>query len=713
MAEELKGTVKTVIFTNEKTAYAVFRMEIIDANESLTVTVSGHIPYVGEQVLIRGCRVTHPRFGMQFKADTVQQVKPEKSEEIYRFLASGMIKGIGASVARKIVDHFGKETMEVLEKNIEQLTEVPGIGKKTLAKIKESYQNMGDLEELVFFLQSLGIHEKYALLIKQAYGKHVMEVLEQDPYRMVGEILGLGFKNVDKIALDKGISPEDEERIIQGVFYILTTVLANGHTCGPVEKVCQAAAKLLGLDYDKVRETAGGAMASGEIPSATYEDVRYVYLPYLHEAETESALRMQEMLEISPLSSVKLAIERFERENGMTLAAEQKEAVETALQSKVLIITGGPGTGKTTLVRAIISAMEQNGLAVKLMAPTGRAAKRLAISSGREADTIHKALEATMTKRGTTYFDKNESSPLEEDVIIVDEASMIDIPLFYHLLCALKTGARLVLVGDVDQLPPVGPGSPLKDLIAWGNVPVVTLQHIFRQEEGSGIIENATRIRQGLSCVPDEAGEFKIFYIENDEEAYDTVLRICEDTKYAVEENKMNIQVLSPMYKGSCGVMRLNQALQQMVQGRALSEKEKFLVGDKVMQSTNNYDKGVYNGDMGIVWAVTDHRLFVRFADKEVVYEGAERNDLQLAYVVTVHKSQGSEYDTVIFVLRPSQFIMLQRNLLYTGVTRAKKNTILITTESALERAISTYQTNTRYSLFLPFLKEEATDETL
>lgn len=713
MVEELKGTVKTVIFTNEKTAYAVFRMEITDANESLTVTVSGHIPYVGEQVLIRGCRVTHPRFGMQFKADTVQQVKPEKSEEIYRFLASGMIKGIGASVARKIVDHFGKETMGVLEKNIEQLMEVPGIGKKTLAKIKESYQNMGDLEELIFFLQSLGIHEKYALLIKQAYGKHVMEVLEQDPYRMVGEILGLGFKNVDKMALAKGISPENEERIIQGVFYILTTVLANGHTCGPVEKVCQAAAKLLGLDYDRVRETAGGAMTSGEIPSATYEDVRYVYLPYLHEAETESALRMQEMIEIEPRSSVKLAIERFERENGMTLAEEQKAAVETALQSKVLIITGGPGTGKTTLVRAIISAMEQNGLAVKLMAPTGRAAKRLAISSGREADTIHKALEASMTKRGTTYFDKNESSPLEEDVIIVDEASMIDMPLFYHLLCALKTGARLILVGDVDQLPPVGPGSPLKDLIAWGDVPVVTLQHIFRQEEGSGIIENATRIREGLSCVPDEAGEFKIFYIESDEEAYDTVLHICEDAKYAEEENKMNIQVLSPMYKGACGVMKLNQALQQMVQGRALSEKEKFLVGDKVMQSTNNYDKGVYNGDMGIVWAVTDHRLFVRFADKEVVYEGAERNDLQLAYVVTVHKSQGSEYDTVIFVLRPSQFIMLQRNLLYTGVTRAKRNTILITTESALERAISTYKTNTRYSLFLPFLKEEAIDETL
>ena len=323
------------------------------------------------------------------------------------------------------------------------------------------------------------------------------------------------------------------------------TFIANGHTCGPAEKVYEAAAKLLGLDGEIVRDIGEKGVESGEIPSAVYENQTYVYLPYLFEAETESAWRIKDMLDMEPLSSVKLAIEHFEKENNMTLAPEQKAAVKTALESKVMVITGGPGTGKTTLIRAIISAMEQNGKEVKLMAPTGRAAKRLAISGGREADTIHKGLEAAMTKRGTTYFDKNESSPLDEDVIIVDEASMIDIALFYHLLCALKEGARLILVGDVDQLPPVGPGTPLKDLIAWGDVPVVTLKHVFRQKEGSAIIENAIRIRDGEPCVPDEEGEFSVFYVEDDEEAYQTVLRICKDVEYVNDENKMNIQVLS------------------------------------------------------------------------------------------------------------------------------------------------------------------------
>lgn len=708
MTEEWQGVVKHIIFVNESTAYSVFRMEISELHESITVTETGHIPYIGEQIMIRGCRVTHPRFGMQFKADIIQTVKPEKSEEIYHFLASGMISGIGASMARKIVDYFGNDTLHVFEQQIERLMEIPGIGRKTLEKIKESYGRIGDMQELVFFLQSLGIHEKYAALIKQAYGKHVNEVLEEDPYRMVAEIMGLGFKNVDKMALAKGISIDNEERIVQGIFYILTTVIANGHTCGPAEKVYEAAAKLLGLDGERVRDIGEKGVESGEIPSAVYENQIYVYLPYLFEAETESAWRIKDMLDMESLSSVKLAVEHFEKENNMTLAPEQKAAVKTALESKVMVITGGPGTGKTTLIRAIISAMEQNGKEVKLMAPTGRAAKRLAISGGREADTIHKGLEAAMTKRGTTYFDKNESSPLDEDVIIVDEASMIDIALFYHLLCALKEGARLILVGDVDQLPPVGPGTPLKDLIAWGDVPVVTLKHVFRQKEGSAIIENAIRIRDGESCVPDEDGEFSVFYVEDDEEAYQTVLRICKDVEYVNDENKMNIQVLSPMYKGACGVSRLNEAIQEIAQGDNLQERGKFMVGDKVMQSVNDYDKGVYNGDMGIVWAVTDQRVFVRFLDREIVYEGAERNNLQLAYVVTVHKSQGSEYDTVIFVLRPSQFIMLQRNLLYTGVTRAKKNTILVTTEKALTRAISNYQSNKRYSLFLPFLKNEA-----
>ncbi len=708
MMEELRGIVKTIVFTSEDQSFCVFRMNERESGDSVTVAGSVITPYVGENVSVRGCWERHPRFGMQLKAESLEQIKPEKTDEIEKFLASGMIAGIGPSIAKKIVDHFGKNTLDIFENHIDALSEVPGIGEKTLERIKSSYAGVGILQELIMFLQSLGIPEHFAVSMNRMYGEDVMQVIRENPYRMVREISGLGFRNTDKIALSEGTSPEDNERIVQGIFYILMQISNNGHTCGPSERVYEAAAKVLNLDKETVSAIAREAVESGEIPSAVYEMERYLYLPYLYEAETESALRIKDMMEYdSSLGSAALAIEKFEREHDLSLAEEQKDAVKKAMEAGVMIITGGPGTGKTTLIQAIIVAVEQYGLTVRLMAPTGRAAKRLAISSGRDADTIHKALEASLREKGGTYFDKNESDPLEEDLIIVDEASMVDISLFYHLLCAMKQGARLILVGDTEQLPPVGPGTPLKDLIRWKAVPVVELNHIFRQEEGSGIIENAVRIRKGKSCIPDEKGEFQVISVQDDEDAYQEVMNLCSELAYGKEENKMRVQVLSPMYRGVCGVDNLNRSIQKMIGGKELEEHTKYMPGDKVMQTKNDYEKGIYNGDIGIVWAVTPQKIFVRYPEKEIIYEGQEKFDIQLAYAVTVHKSQGSEYDTVIFVLRSSQYIMLQRNLLYTGITRARKKTVLITTEQALRRAVQNSETDNRYGLFLPLLQNE------
>lgn len=712
--EELTGKVEHIVYTSPDGSFSVFRLKEKESGKTVTAAGAVGSPHKGELVKLKGMWVTHPRFGKQFKAVAMEGVKPEGIEEIREYLASGTISGIGPAMARRIVDRFGKKTLEIMDTNLEALLDVPGIGERTLEKIRESYSDVRSIRKLVMLLQKAGIPARYGAELKKEYGDDAELVIQKNPYRLLDDIEGLKFHEVDRLAMMEGTPDTDEERIIHGIIYILACYTKNGHTCVPKRIVMAETAHILKLNPEDVEDIAHDALISGEIPSVSFDggdfaniDDEYLYLPYLFEAETESVHIIQALMDKEPLGSAKLAIEKFERQNHLELAEEQKDAVEAAMNSGVLVITGGPGTGKTTLIRAIIMAAEQHNQKVRLMAPTGRAAKRLALASGRDADTIHKALEAEMNG-GRSLFMKNEGDPLKEDFIIVDEASMLDMSLFYHLLSALKEGASLILAGDIDQLPPVGPGSPLKDLISWGEIPVVRLQHIFRQAEGSGIIRNAALIREGRMPEPDSEHEFTVEEVGSEGEAFRRVMELCRDFSYEQDDRKMSLQVLSPMYKGICGVDNLNESIQKYIHPEISGRINGFLVGDKVMQTHNNYEKGVYNGDVGIVWAVNENSVFVKFYDKEVTYTDEDKRELQLAYAVTVHKSQGSEYDTIIMVLLPTQGIMLQRNLLYTGITRASRKTILITTRNAVAKAVGTQRSGNRCSLFLPLLKGEA-----
>ena len=711
--EKTEGTVENIIFQSDDKRFCVFRMKCA-SDGMITAVYHGAAPFMGEMIRVTGEWISHPRFGRQFNITGYQSVMPDSAEGVERFLSSGAVRGVGKTMASRIVEFFGKDTLEILGKNPERLAEIPGIGAKKAENIGKSYSEISDLREIMLFLEQNGVSGSYAAKLQIAYGDTAIDRMKINPYILITDIEGIGFKTADRIALSLGFDLASTERIRAGIIYVLNMAASGGHTCIPEEELLRYAERVLQADYMVVETVFRDMVEKDMLRTEDWGGQRFIYPEYLYRAETGVA-HMLLALRDHPESLGKVdeekIMEEWEAEAGIELAEAQKEAIRSSLKFGVFALTGGPGTGKTTIIKGILSVLKRAGCKVLLAAPTGRAARRLEAAAGEKAQTVHRMLEYNVS--GT--FGKNAEDLLEAQAVIVDEASMLDIALFYHLLEALPLGCRLVLAGDVDQLPSVGPGSVLKDIIQSGKMPVVRLREIFRQAEISPIVRNAHRINRGMmpECVSDS--DFSMMEFEEEEQAAAYITNFYADKTR--DGRWQALQVLSPMHKGACGVRNLNSLLQMRVNPPS-PEKNEILrpdgtvlrLGDKVMQIRNNYEKDVYNGDIGQIVNIKEKDVTVWYPDRQddeyVCYSESEYDELQLAYAMSVHKSQGSEYSQIVLALMPGHYIMLQRNLLYTAVTRAREKVVLVGTRAALYTAVSNDRTKRRYSLLKERLQE-------
>lgn len=711
----VRGIAERLLFEAPDSDYRVFRLH--DEDDDVTYTVTGHgtKPLVGDRLEVKGHWVQHKRYGRQFAAGGWSRIIPESVDGIERFLGSGAVKGMGPALAHRVVAAFGKDTMKILERDPQRLLEVEGIGPKKLAVITESFYEEKQVNDIAYDLEQHGVAGRYASRLLQKYGDDVQYVLTEEPYRMIAEIDGIGFKTADQIALAYGMDRQDPQRLSAGLTYVLRTMTQNGHVCIPDTELVRRAAFILQADALGLHDILREAIEVGQLCTADFEGTLYVYTPEAYEEEEYIAGRIGEMGNMKPLpmkTHVQLFLDRWQDARHFELADKQREAVEKSLQSGMTVITGGPGTGKTTVVQTIIRLAEQEGLRILLCAPTGRAAKRLAETTQRKAKTIHRLLVPDGHVGAMQVFEYNETKMLPADLVIVDEVSMLDMEMMYHLLSALKPQCRCILVGDADQLPSVGAGAVLHDIIASGQVPVVRLDTIFRQKEGGRIVTNAHLINSGRLPVVNEDQEFRFVEIDNEADGAEKISALY-NSELLETGDKFAVQVLSPMYKNPCGVDNLNQLIQERFNPPAEGKAELkgknvvFRVGDKVMQKHNDYEKGVFNGDMGEIFAIQKDMVYVRYPEQDVKYEGQEVDEITLAYAITVHKSQGSEYHTVIMVLVNSHAIMLQRNLFYTAVTRAKRKVILVGTKRAVQTAVQNQRTSRRFTLLIPRLQGE------
>lgn len=726
--EEIQGIVDNIVFQNEENGYVVARIK--DKNQ--VITIVGCIPYIveGQNLKLEGEWVLHPQFGQQFKVNRCEEITPSSIIGIERYLSSGIISGIGPVTAKKIVEKFGEQTLEILDNNIERLKEIEGIGHKKIALICESYNKQNEVRNIMIFLQTYGVTPNQCVKIYKRFGSDSIKIVKENPYVLTEEISGIGFKTADKIARSLGIEANSPFRIQSGITYLVNQFCALGNTYMPLDMLLKEGIDVLGVSKEELEESIYESSINGKLKLETMKDRVCVFtLPYYYceLGVTKKILTLALAAYDNITINVDEEIQVFEKENYIEFALSQKEAIKGAVENGVEIITGGPGTGKTTIINCITKVFEKAGLKVFMGAPTGRAAKRMTEATGREAKTIHRLLEMGVSDEAeNTLFSKGEEEPLECDVIIIDEASMIDIVLMNNLLKAITLGTRLIIVGDVDQLPSVGPGNVLRDFIESKCIKVVRLKDIFRQSQESMIIVNAHKINQG--SMPLINKKDKDFYFIKCEEPYkivDTLIALIN--KRLPEFNRQwdkrqHIQILSPMRKGILGIANLNKELQNILNPKDKNKNEKdfkdiiFRVGDKVMQTKNNYSLkwerilgegekegiGVFNGDFGYIEDIDEDSdtLTVIFDDeRRVSYDNVYLDELDLAYAITIHKSQGSEFPVVILPMFMGPPLLMNRNLLYTAVTRAKQLVVLVGDPKAMQFMISNDKSFDRYSM--------------
>ncbi len=705
MSQLYKGYIDRITYHNLDSGYTIARLAVEGERERVTIVGVLASVQEGENIEVEGLWENHPKYGKQLKIESYKTVYPSTLEGIQKYLGSGLIKGIGPVSAKRIVAHFGTEILNIIDADPQRLGEVPKLGQKRVDLIASAWGEQRQIKDVMIFLQSHGITTGYAVKIFKEYGQEAIHKVRSNPYRLERDVAGIGFRIADRIAQNLGLDREAPARVQAGIRYLLTQAADDGHVFLPAVELMERAKKILEINAELLPPALEDLRADDGVVT---EGMHY-YLPPLHRAEIGTASSLQRLLRAP---SEPLQIERETDECNLELAPAQKQAVELAAASKVMVLTGGPGTGKTTVTRRILRLLEESELKVALCSPTGRAAKRLSEACGREARTIHRLLEFQPAER---QFKKGYEDRLEIDALIVDEASMIDVVLMNALLRALPDATHLVLVGDVDQLPSVGPGNVLRDIIDSGDIPVVQLTQIFRQDEASHIVHNAHLINDGAMPIIENSVSADFYFVRESDPV--KVVALVEELcavrlpGHGGWNPLRDIQVLSPMYRGETGALNLNQRLQQRLNAKGQPYHHRggeLRVGDKVMQVKNNYDKGVFNGDMGIVERLdSDKQVLSVHFDSVIEYDQTDLDELTLAYAISTHRSQGSEFPVVVLPLTTQHYVMLQRNLLYTAITRAKKMVVIVGTEKALKLAIENDEVARRFTTLKERLRGE------